>query len=237
MPVSYNKLKIRLGVMRDSYISSIVEVRKFNQISKDTTLYIDGRDSDSNLYGVILFDNRKPETRSVIFARHGKFNLEDGEAYFQLQQGLRQAYDSNKHMTRLYFDDLTVTIEKEQLDVSNKKKNSLESFIGEMLYPDPNMHPDTQKRRIADGHLRIIWPFFNIVFTILGLSYFLKIRPSRNSQWSKIMHSFLPVLLAAIVHFTLQKFAYKNLDIIFLCYANVLLCIIIGFLQCRRAKM
>lgn len=234
MPVSYNKLKIQLGVMRNSYISSIIEIRKFNQISKDTTLYIEGMDSENNLYGIVLFDNRDPVNRSVIFAKHGLFNMDSGEAFFQLKNGLRQAYDSSDSMTRLYFDDLTVKIENEQLDVTHRNKSSLESFIGEMLNPDPSWSEDRQVRRKTDGHMRIIWPFFNLAFTFLGISFFLKIRHNRNQNWINLLSSFIPVVIAAFIHFTLQKLAYSNLNIIFLCYANTLACIIISIWNCKR---
>lgn len=234
MPVSHSHLKKQMVVLRNSYISSIIEVRKFNQISQDTTIYIENRDNEKNLYGLVLFDNRDPDSKSVTFAKHGVFSLEDGDAFFRLNEGVRQAYDTTGNITRLYFDSLSIKIEKEELVDTRKNKSSLELFIDQMLFPDQELSEDQQNKLKSEGHLRIIWPLFNLAFTLLGISFFLKIRFRRGHSVGSLLAGFLPVIIAAFIHFTLQKFSYSNPNVIFLCYANVLACIMVGIWNCRR---
>lgn len=237
MPLSYNTLKNKLSFMRNNYISNIIDVRKFNQISKYYTIYIDKKDSNGNLEGIILFDNSVQNSKSVLFAKYGNVYMGKEEMQFELSDGVRQAYDSNDNITRMHFDNLTVKIASDVSEVTGRTRNSLELYINEMLFPDAELDQEKQMRLIAEGHNRIIWPLFNFIFVFLTLSFFLKIGFHRHFQWKPILLCLIPALVATFIHFTLQKYSYSNLDIIYLCYGNILLCIIFSIWQLKRKVM
>ena len=238
MPFSYNSMKQELSNFREGYLLNIITERTFNQISQHSNIYIDRKDSDGSLNGIVLFDNKAPEKRTIIFAKSGRIVMSTPNiTEFELINGLRHSYDQLGNLTRLYFDNLVVAITNETTEKADRNKTSIELYINEMLWPDSALALDKQQQLITDGHLRIIWPLFNFAFIFLALSIFLRQPYNRKSHVRQYMITFIPILLVAYFHFSLQKIAYKETNYIFLCYANLFLCIMFSIWQSTRNRL
>ena len=238
MPLSYNNLKQGLSNFRESYVSNIIDTRTFNQISKHSNIYVDRKNSDGFLEGIVLFDNKVPEHRTILFAKKGRIlTSSQYVTEIELIDGLRHSYDKLGHLTKLYFDHLIVIVNGENSDPNERSRTSIELYIHEMLWPDKTLSVEKRRRFITDGHLRIVWPLFNFAFVFLALSIFLNQSYNRKIHIKHFILTFTPVLLLAWFHFTLQKVAYKDLNYIFLCYTNVFLCIIFSIWQSTRNSL
>lgn len=235
MPLSYNALKSRIDYMRDSYISSTITPKRFNQISNDLTLHVKEADELGNISGIVLFDNSNKESRATIFAKYGRVYVEDKVIHFELHDGIRQAYDTNNNLTRLNFDSLKVEIKVQSEDAEGRGKSNLELFIDEMLFPDPDLPAHKQIQFKIEGHMRIIWPMFNIVFAFVFLSLFLKYPFSRKFYWKSIFFCAMPVFLITFIHFSLQKISHNNVNLIFLSYLNVISWMIFSMWKCYKS--
>lgn len=232
MPLSYNILTKRLDNLKDNYVSSAVDIRTFNQLSKDHTIYIDNKKNDGTFEGVVLFDNKNPVAKSVLFAKEGTIIMENNIVVFKLRNGLRHAYDSKGNMTKLTFEDMNVQIGNYHDTASDSKSQDNQVlYIYEMLKPDKNLDENSKLRLIAEGHQRIIWPLYNFILPFLAISILLKQPYTRKISVFAAAKTVIPVLIVTYIHFTLQKLSYDNNDFIFLCYANVFLCIIFSIWQ------
>jgi lipopolysaccharide export system permease protein len=220
--------------LKNNYVSNIIDTRTFNQISKNTTIYIDKKDKNGLLEGIVLFDNKNPEAKPVVFARQGSIILKNGKPVFELTKGLRQAYDSLGNITKLRFEKLIVEISDNQNENEERVRDNMELYIHEMIWPNGNLEIDKQEKLIAEGHGRIIWPLYNYALAFLALCMFLKQPYNRHANSKGLIKTALPLILITYFHFTLQKLSYNNLYFIFLCYANVFLCIIFSIWQTRR---
>lgn len=234
MPLSYNKLKSGLSNVRENYLSSIIDEKKFNQISKNITVYIDKKNSDSTLENIILFDNEIPENRTILFAKMGKINLQKDRLLFQLEDGFRQSFDKNHKLTKLHFDNLVMEIRKTINSGNNRNKTSLELYINEMIWPNDELSEERKNRLIIDGHQRLVWPLFNYCFVFLALTMFLGVPYTKKSNLKQIIYTCFPLTIIAYFHFTLQKIAYQKPFFIFACYANLLCCIIFSIWKSRK---
>jgi lipopolysaccharide export system permease protein len=238
MPLSYNSMKQELSNFRGGYLLNIINERTFNQISKNSNIYIDSKSLDGTLKGIVLFDNKTPEKRTIIFAKNAKIVVSTPNiTEFELSDGMRHSYDHLGHLTKLYFDSLIVAITNENTEKSDRNKTSIELYINEMLWPDSALTLDKQQQLITDGHLRLVWPLFNFAFIFLALSLFLDQPYNRKSHVKQYLITFIPILLVAYFHFTLQKIAYKETNYIFLCYANLFLCIIFSIWKSTRNSL
>ena len=239
MPFSYSKLKYDLNNFRQNYVSTnIINEKTFNQISQDFTIYLDKKNIDGKLEGVILFDNRIPKDRTVLFAKTGKIITHDGIPLFQLKHGFRHSFDSNNNITKLYFDQLLIAIKNDDPDKNDRSKTSLELYVPEMLHPINNLPEESKKRLIVDGHQRLIWPLFNYALVLLALSMFLTTnKDSRKSNIRQMSYTFWPLVIVAYFHFTLQKAAYKEAIYIFACYLNIFLCIVFSIWKINKSTI
>ena len=239
MPFSYSKLKHDLNNFRQNYISTnIINAKSFNQISKDFTIYLDKKSADGNLEGVILFDNRIPKDHTILFAKTGKIIIHEGTPLFQLRKGFRQSFDNNNNITKLYFDELLIAIKNEDTSQNDRSKTSLELYVSEMLQPNSNLPEESKVRLIVDGHQRLIWPLFNYALVFLALTMFLTTNnDSRKSNTKQLLYTFLPVMIVAYFHFTLQKAAYKEPLYIFVCYLNIFVCIVFSIWKINKSSI
>jgi lipopolysaccharide export system permease protein len=237
MPLSYNKLKYNLSNFRENYVSNIIDERTFNQISKYTTIYVDKKNKDGTLEGIILFDNKVPEQHSILFAKHGMIVMNDDVPVFRLKDGFRQSFDQNRSLTKLHFDDLLVEIKSDAPFEDDRNKTSLELYVQEMLWPKNELSSERKIRLRIDGHQRLIWPFFNYCLVFLALSMFLSRPYNRKSNMKQMAYTFIPLIIVAYFHFTFQKIAYQEPIYLFACYLNVFLCIIFSIWQSSRRKI
>lgn len=235
MPLSYNDMKQGLSNFYEGHASSIIVPRSFNRISKYSNIYVDQKNPDGSFSGMILFDNKIPQERTIFFAKHGRiFHSDSYTTEFILEQGLRHAYDSAGNLTKLHFDHLVVDVTSQPVDPNSRNRTSLELYISEMLWPDSSLLLTKQQRLIADGHLRIIWPLLNFVLVFLSLSIFLGQPYNRRQIIKPFVITFLPVLFVVYMHFLLQKIAYQDIHYIWGCYINLFLCIIFSIWQSTR---
>ncbi len=238
MPVSYSSLKLNLSKFKEGYISNIIDVKTFNQLSKYITIYIDKKNSNKSFEGVILFDNKVADDRVIFFAQKGEIiNLNPKKTEFELLHGVRHSYDKAGKLTKLYFDSMIVELINNNSITEDRNRTNLELFIYEMLYPDPKLPIIKQKILITEGHLRLIWPLYNFAFVFLALSIFLNFPYNRQNYLQQYVYTLLPIIFIAYFHFTLQKIAYKNLNYIYLCYGNVFAAIIFSLWQSNRNKL
>ncbi|MDG1437273.1 MAG: LptF/LptG family permease [Rickettsiaceae bacterium] len=237
VPFSYSRMKEGLDNFNGGYTSNIIHARTFNQISKFFNIYVDNKNLDGSFDGVILFDNQTPHNRTIIFSKTGKIILSDpSKTEFIFQDGVRHSYDQAGNITKLYFDQLSVLVTNE-VNNNIRNKTSVELYIDEMLWPDDKLSIDKQRRLVTDGHLRIIWPVFNFAFVFLSLSIFLNQPYNRKAHIKQFIVTFAPLLLTTYFHFSLQKIAYTDANYIFLCYANVLGCIVFSIWQSTRRSL
>jgi len=236
-PLSYSKLKCELSNFRENYVSNIITEKTFNQLSKYITIYVEKKNANGSLNGIVLFDNKIPENHSVLFAKTGKVIMRGTVPLFQLQDGFRQSFDDNNNITKLHFDDLLIEIQKNDSAKEDRNKTSLELYIHQMLWPDNTLSEERKTRLIIDAHQRLVWPLFNYGLVFLALSMFLTITPNRGTNIKQIIYTFFPLLIVAYFHFSLQKIAYQEPLYIFACYLNIFLCIVFSIWKTNKTTI
>ncbi|HJK86842.1 MAG TPA: LptF/LptG family permease [Candidatus Megaira endosymbiont of Nemacystus decipiens] len=238
LPTSYSHLKSILSDFKENYVSSMVSAKKFNQLSKYSTLYVEKKVKNNAFEGVILFDNEKPDTRTIFFAEKGSIQeINQENLKFVFYSGMRHSYDKERNISKLHFDDITVNITRKNLNLKTRTKTPLELFIHEMIWPDDDLPQERQNKLIVDGHMRLIWPFYNFVFVLLSLSIFLKFPFKRQSQFKQYAFTFAPIIVAIYTHFTFQKFSYYNINYLFVCYINIAVYTILAIWQSISSKI
>lgn len=233
MPRSYKTLKSEIHLIKDNYISSIVHVKTFNQISKSIIVYVNKKLSNSKLEGIVLFDNRDADHMVVLFAESGILQIKDSVPKFLLTKGVRQSYDKNGNMTKLSFDVLTIELVESQPIQTENSGDINALYVSELLFPNDALPIPKQLKFIAEGHQRIIWPLYNLVLPFIALSVFLY-SPYTKKHLKHFMITGIAVTCFTYGHFTFTNIASKNLNFIYACYINVIISIICSILLCLR---
>ncbi|AAU04315.1 LptF/LptG family permease [Rickettsia typhi] len=240
LPLSHINLKSRLSFIKNNYISSMIEEKTFNKITKNITVFIDKKLAGNIMNGIIIFDNRNADKPSIVFAGSGTLNIHGNNPIFELNKGLRQEYDVNGNLTQLTFDSLMIKLQNDSSLASQRTQHNKEAneyYISELLTPSHDLVITKKIKLIAEAHQRIIWPLYNFVLPCLALAVFLRYPYSKKTTFIPVLFSALTVLLVTAIHFILQNFASKNLDFIFACYFNLLVALTIGLYLLVRKRI
>jgi lipopolysaccharide export system permease protein len=239
IPSSHHLLKNRLEFFRENYISSTIEPQTFNAISKQSTLYIEQKLENNHMQGVIFFDMHNISRPIIFVAKAGEviFN-EDMQIYFKLRDGVRQEINPKGELVSLSFDEMLLTITTAATQSSERTKVHLEMPVTQLLRPDAYMPEKLRRQFITEGHMRIIWPLFNIVLVLLANSIFIAFPTSRNKSLKPYFYISTITGLCLYCHFVTQKLSYKDLWYVKISYVNLalftILPVLILYLKKRR---
>lgn len=237
MPDAARYLIKELDEVKDNYAYSIVQEKTFSQISKFLTLYINEKKHNKELNGLVLLDNRGA-LPIILFAKSGNLIMHGSSPMLNLNHGMRQAYDNNGNLTKLTFDSLTV-----ELSESGSKNQYAQTGdtdireydVKDLLSPSKILPRTRQIKLIAEGHQRILWPFYNFALTFLGLAVFLRQPYNKKSHLREMIFTSASIIAAVYCHFTFQNLAYKDLNFVILCYINIVIIMLISlWLYLRR---
>ena len=240
LPISYTKLKTSLNSIKENFASSFIAEKTFNQLSKHITFYVNKKLPTGILEGIIVFDNRNELNHTILFAKKGSLEIQDNYLKLNLSRGSRQAYDSNGNLTKLYFDNLSIEINRlksnnPNQDLYNRDVN--EYYITELLDAKRQAPSDRKTKLIVEGHQRLIWPIYSLILVSLGLAVFLRQPYNKKSHLREIGLTSLAILIIAFFHFTILNISVKNLNFIYGCYINILVAVIFSIYLYRPRKI
>ena len=252
LPSSTRLLKSNLKHFRSNYVVSLVQEKTFTNISKDIILYVDDKAPGNILKGLIIFDDKDPNRKSVIFAQSGNIDSSGEHPTLNLKTGMKQEIDRDGKLIKLHYDTLSVSLHTEDScddtnsDKCNKiidplKRDLSELYINELFTLAPP--EETQKLKlIAEANQRVIWPLYALALSFLALSIFMSKPYSRRGNADIIYKIALAGIFFIVLHFICYNAASKNIMMNIFCYMNVGLCFLFSYyilnqtLNIKRAK-
>jgi lipopolysaccharide export system permease protein len=233
-PISYHFLKESLSNYRNTYVTNVIHEHSFNQISKNITLYIDHKDSSNIMSGIIIFDNRNIKEPAIIFANNGALIVENNIPTFALYDGMRQVIDKHGDMNQMNFSSFTISLPSHSVERATNSIDLREYLISQLFYPDKSQSDTRLSQIMVEKHQRIIWPGYIFAFAIMTLGIFFKQPHSRIIGHKTMIIVILSLSTVLYLHFAFHNLALRNQAFIILCYANLLITTLIGYLLLKK---
>ena len=125
LPQSYRMFKELQWDIRHSYSHILLQEGTFNEISKNTNIYVRERTSDGQLLGVLVHDGRDPQKPYTLLAERGAM-LEGKEgSRVVMYNGNRQEVDPQTHQfSILYFDRFIFELETDSGTIDDRFRES-----------------------------------------------------------------------------------------------------------------
>jgi lipopolysaccharide export system permease protein len=194
------RLALRTVLQNVAARGAILEPGKFRTIGS-RVVYVEGRDRENNLTGVLVADRTNSERPFVVFAESGRFTLdsEHSEIRLELQRGdihLEDGGGADARHRRIGFDELSYVIDaKALLDVEGYETRPPEMSTrrlrrilrrvaaGESLDDLRERDPVLYELQI---HRRFALPFAPLLFALVGVP--LGLRRSRGGRsWGALL--------------------------------------------------
>jgi len=211
MPFTNRELRSTKSNFNNNYINLIISPGIFETVNK-LTIYVQNRDPNDQLLGILVYDERNLEYSATITAKSG--NLKQGQQndnslLLYLNKGtIERFYPQNHKLDLLYFDSYVINLsDNSQLSPSIRWKAN-ERYIGELLHPDDNSSSQDLINYYVEFHQRITYPLLSLVLTLIATSTVLSAKFSRHGN---LIHSLKAVLLA-IIFVTLFMLSFNLIE-------------------------
>ena len=198
---------------------------EFTELQNGLTVFITTHEKDGSMSGILVNDERNPQNRTTISAEKGRVVYTDKGPKIIMVNGSRPELSKNgNQFSSLAFErysvDFGLSGNKKSKDTSAREKGFFELLNAQN---DPSLSPKDQRRYVVEGHRRIINPFYNIVFALLGCTGLLVGNFNRRGQSRIISVSIIAMVLLQAMDLSFGNLAAKNLGLLPLMYINLLL--------------
>jgi lipopolysaccharide export system permease protein len=143
----------------------------FTSLSEQLTVYVRSRDTDGTLRGILVEDDRQPDSRATILAESGRLLANGATPRVLLLNGSREEIDRKTgRLDVLTFAEDVVDLSSEGKGENQQLRDVTEMNLGELLHPDPATTPPGEiGKYIVEAHHRLTQPFTALGFALVAL--------------------------------------------------------------------
>lgn len=207
MPIANQKFRDIRTFFRDKYASVLLEEEVFNTPIDGITVFVRERDSQNNLYGILLHDNRDTTAPVTMMAERGRMQQTQTGPRFYLEQGIRQQRKDGA-VSWLSFDNYALDIGFFAADIE-RKRDPDERGIGELLRGNPANEKEDRALR-AEAHQRLTWPLMALVLPLLALAFLMAGEFNRRGQWKRMVQGAVAIIIVTMLFFALRNLIVKQ---------------------------
>lgn len=198
---------------------------EFTTMQNGMTVFISTHESDGSVSGILLNDESNPKSRVTLSAEHGRIVYTATGPRIILVKGMRQEVDRDgTQFSSLKFERYSVdmgTVGSKKLKTATVREKSLNELLA--ADSDDSLTEDLKRKYIVEGHRRIITPWYNLLFALLGCTGLLIGAFNRRGQTKIISFSILAMILIQGNDLILTNLAGRSLYFVPMLYANCLL--------------
>ena len=186
-PVSYKKFKDMQSLLRNSYVSLLLQEGVFSNPVEGLTVFVRERDKDGGLHGILVHDNRIVDKSVTMMAESGRLVETPQGPRFLLANGNRQEMNDGR-LSLLNFESYTLDISFYINAMKDRKSDVQELFLSELFSDEEDKLSDSDIiKRHAEGHQRIIWPAYVLSLALVAIAMLFSGEFNRRGQWQRIV--------------------------------------------------
>ena len=189
LPLTYSQFRDMQAFLRDNYASLLLQEEVFNSPVEGLTVFIQSREDNGTLHGILVHDNRENTRPVTMMAQEGKLMQTTQGPRFLLVNGNRQEVQ-NGRLSVLNFDSYTLDISFYAKKHYSRSAQPEEMYLKELFTVQGKDEKDVLQAR-AEGHQRIVWPLYNLALTLICLGLLLGQEFNRRGSWTRIALSLI----------------------------------------------
>ena len=219
-PSSLTQMKQMRQVIKSQYSTLLFREGIFNEIGKDIIVYIDKRQKDGTLEGLLVHDSRPElEYPTTILAKRGVIVADDTTQQVVVYNGSRQVFNQdNEILQRLDFERYTIDLPENDVVTMRWKEPDERTFL-ELLNPDLTNKLDREYKRemMIESHKRIVGPFLTIGFSMMALCFLILGPISRRGQGNRLFFAVITIVVLQGIYLATFNIAQEsNVGLVFM---------------------
>ena len=225
IPYAENKFNDLQWQVKNDVSHLIFREGQFTEIQPNLTIFISKHEPDGSMSNLLLNDERNPKNKSTLSAEKGRIVYTSKGPRVILVNGIRQEIDKQNHQfSSLSFKRYSVDLGYNKTQ-KEKSEDAREKTTWELLNSnqDKSLSEGDVRHYIVTGHKRLLNPFYNLLFAIIGCLGLVIGNFNRRGQTKIISLSILSMVILQSLSLTLENLAAKNLGFLIGMYLNFLL--------------
>jgi len=211
-PASYHAFRRYEFQIRNRMAAFMLQEGVFTQLNGQMTVYVRARDRDGTLHGILVEDDRDPQSRATILAEHGAIVVLHDQPRVVLYDGSREEIDRTTGRLNV------LTFARNTIDLTSQKheqaemRDAAEMSIPELLNPDPReVSPRDRGKFAVEAWHRLTAPLTVLSFAMIGLFAVLRGVFSRHGSITRPLTAILSVVGLLALALTLQNLTSRNM--------------------------
>lgn len=204
---------------------------EFNTIGGNMTVFISHHEEDGSVAGILVHDEKNPEKKVTLSAEKGRIVYTETGPKILLVNGERQEISKNgTQFSSLQFERYSVDfglMGGRKIKPSSAREKSLSELLN--AGKDPSLDDESKRKFIVEAHRRIVTPWYNLVFALLGCTGLLIGSFNRRGQSKIIFCSVTVMILVQGADLIITNLAGRSLLFLPLLYVNCFLPLAICF--------
>ena len=198
---------------------------EFTTLQNGLTVFITTHEKDGAVTGIMVNDERNPKSKVTISAEKGRVVYTSKGPKIIMVNGARQEIDNQtKQFTSVSFARYSVDFGMQE-NTRKKEAGVREKSLEELLNArnNPSLDEKETNRYFVEGNRRLLNPFFNLVFAVLGCTGLLCGNFNRRGQTKIISISITAMIIILALDLSLTNIAVNNISLLSMIYANLIL--------------
>jgi lipopolysaccharide export system permease protein len=225
-PAGQRAMKDKVLDIRADIGSALLNEGEFNTPAKDLTVFIRALNSDGQIRGVFVHDNRNPKRPITYLAEHGVLAQTPAGARLIMFDGtIEQSARSGAQLSVLQFKSYVFDLDQFAGPRAATARASSERSLTELLWPPASPQITTKIRNTfrAEAHNRLSQPLYCITFAMIVLAAILRGRRARGAYALRLVIAWLAGAALRIAGYGIPGLAAREPAFNILFYAIPLL--------------
>ena len=198
---------------------------EFTNLQNGLTVFITTHEKDGSISGIMVNDERNPNTKVTISAEKGRVVYTEKGPKIIMVNGARQEINNkSQQFTSVSFARYSVDF---GMQGSSRKKAAgvRERSLEELLNArnNPELEEKEANRYFVEGNRRLLNPFFNLLFALIACTGLLCGNFNRRGQTKIISFSITAMIAIMALDLSLTNIAVNNITLLSLIYANLII--------------
>jgi lipopolysaccharide export system permease protein len=157
--------------IRNRVAAFLLQEGVFTAISDQLTVYVRARDQDGTLHGILVQDDRDPNSHATILAERGHLSTTGNTPRVLLDNGSREDIDPKTgRLDVLTFAQDTVDLSTANKNDEQRMRDVNEMSMHELLHPDASIPPRDYGKLAVEAHHRLTQPLTALSFSLVALA-------------------------------------------------------------------
>ena len=211
--------------IRNKVAAFLLQEGVFTAISDQLTVYVRSRETDGTLRGILVEDDRQPNSRATILAESGRLVAQGDVPRVLLLNGSREEIDRKTgRLEVLTFTEYTIDLATAGHGEEQQLRDVNEMSMGELLNPDPrSTRPQDVGKLLVEAHHRLTQPITALGFSLVAVASVLTGAVRRHGHLLRPAAAIVVMVALLAAGLAASSVATRNTALIPLVWAQALL--------------